>query len=481
MKNLGPLLFCITFSIIGFAQDTIAIDKSSYYGIDENHKMIVFQQLFLDSLVLNANKIERFELEGETYSMLENQQALLTTESYDVVKATDTFKLFVTSLPIIKLNSTDSIVDEPKRHATFSYVDIASSFKSNVGIEWRGNSALKYPKKSYDLELREDRFSEKSINFKFGSLRDDDDWVMNSVYNEPLKLRSYFSTKLWLDVQKPHYIAEEPKAKSYTDMVFAEVFLNETYQGVYLFSEQLDRKLLQLKKIKGDTVLGELFKAGSYNDGTAFKAAPEFNNAFPHWAGFEMEYPYENYEAHWDNLHDFIAFVSNSTDSEFKNKISSYLDIDNAVDYFLFINLLRGTDNMSKNYFLAKYDQDTPYFFVPWDLDGVMGTIQDGKRIATTDDILTNNLFQRLKATNASDYRAKVKARWKELRTNVYSGMKLFEHLDSTYNLMNDQKIYERDELAWGRTNKIADDYEYLKKWLSERLVYLDSVFEEFE
>jgi len=429
---------------------------------------------------LNTNELKRFKLEGMIYVMQNREQQLLNTESFNVVKATDTFQLFVTRLPIIKLNPTDSIVDEPKRHATLSYLDGSTRFRANIGIEWRGNSALKYPKKSYDLELRKDRFSEESMDFKFGSLRKDDDWVMNSVYNEPLKLRSYFSTKLWLDVQTPRYISEEPKAKSFTDMLFAEVFLNETYQGVYLFSEQLDRKLLQLKKIKGDTVRGELFKAGSYNDGTAFKAAPKFNNAFPHWAGFEMEYPYENYEAHWDNLHDFIAFVSNSNDSEFKNNISSYLDIDNAVDYFLFINLLRGTDNISKNYFLAKYDQDAPYFFVPWDLDGVMGTIQDGKRIPTTDDILTNNLFDRLKATNASDYNNKVQTRWKELRTKMYSDSQLFERLEKIFMLLRDNKVYERDELVWGRMNTISDDYEYLKKWLSQRLVYLDTFFVEF-
>jgi len=477
MKHIGLFLCFLTLSISVWAQQGTVASQSNWFGIDTSNHIIVVHQSKADSLIPSK---ESFKLGDETFKLIKRHNSWSPTEAYPVLKEQDTFTLYVTALPIIKLTAVDSIVDEPKRAADFSYVDRSTNFNAAVGIEWRGNSALKYPKKSYDMELRKDKLSEESIDFKFDSLREDDDWIFNSLYNEPLKLRSYFSTKLWLEIQQLSYAEKEPEAKSFTDVIYAEVFLNDTYQGVYLFAEQLDRKQLQLKKIKGDTVRGELFKAGSYKDGTAFKSAPKFNNAFPHWAGFEVEYPYENYEAHWDNLHDFVGFVANSSDTEFKNEIESYIDIDNAIDYFLFINLLRGTDNLSKNYFLAKYKEGEPYFFIPWDLDGVLGTIQDGKRIPTTNDVLTNNFFDRLKQTNAGDYRVRLKQRWQELRAGAFSDTQLFDRLDTTYEKMVTEKIYERDAAVWGRTETVTADYEYLRDWLSKRTAYLDSVFNEF-
>jgi hypothetical protein len=37
-------------------------------------------------------------------------------------------------------------------------------------------------------------------------------------------------------------------------------------------------------------------------------------------------------------------------------KISIVFNIDNAVDYFIFLNLLYASDNIGKNNYVAKYD-----------------------------------------------------------------------------------------------------------------------------
>lgn len=458
------------------AQSPVEGNENLYYGVDVQNKLIVCHEEAL-SAVLIENTLT---LDGLKYQLLESVSDLKTQQVYRVVKATDTFSLYITTLPIIKMTANDTIVDEPKRMADFSYASASESYQGAIGIELRGNSALRYPKKSYDLELRKDMSSEESVDFTFGDMREDDDWIMNSVYNEPLKLRSYFATKLWLELYAPSYLDKEPEAKSYSDVLFAEVFLNDRYEGLYLLSEQVDRKLLDLKKIKGDTVRGELFKAVGYADNTAFKGASDFNNAFPRWEGFEVKYPFENYEAHYENLHELITFVSTSSDTEFSQNIEKYLDINNAIDYFLFINLIRGTDNISKNYFLAKYKQGEPYFFVPWDLDGILGIIQDGKRIPTTNDILTNTLFDRLKSTNAAEYRNRLKQRWQQLREGVYSNDALLQRIDQTYHLLDTTRLYERDSLLWERPNTIVDDYKYMTDWLQKRLEYLDTTFDSY-
>ncbi|MBT8183413.1 MAG: CotH kinase family protein, partial [Eudoraea sp.] len=332
--------------------------------------------------------------------------------------------------------------------------------------------------KSYDLEFWTDSLSRNSKDLKFKGLRNDDDWILDGIYNEPLRLRSYFALKLWHSIHKPHYQLNEPKAKSTIDLVFAEVFKNSQYRGVYTFSESVDAKLLKLKENNDKQINGELFKASSYEGAPAFKKAPEYNNVFPHWAGFEMEYPIEDYRSHWDDLARLVNLVVNGSDEEFELKIGKVVNIENAIDYYLFVNLLRATDNLGKNYYIAKYDSQQPYFFIPWDLDGVMGIIQDGKRIATTDDILSNGLFDRLLKINPDGYKEQLKSRWNALRKEDFSNSSLFGSIDKIYNKFDSKNIYNRERQVWPNQLPKEAHYEYLKNWLTNRLIYLDTHFE---
>jgi len=471
------LVFSLVVIVNTWAQDSVAELTENYYGIDQKNKIILCHNILIDALIQKDSTRDRLQLGDASYIFINPPTQLKHTERYLVVNVVDTFQLYITSLPIIKIATPDTIVDEPKKIARMSYVDSTSNFTTTIGIELRGNSALKYPKKSYDLEIRKDSLSEVSADLKFGQLRKDDDWILNSLYNEPLKLRTYFSTKLWLEVHKPSYLSQKPKAKSSNDLVFAEVFLNETYEGVYLLSEPVDRKQLQLKKMKHDTVHGELFKANRYADASSFEKAPTFNNAFPTWGGFQMKYPYENYQSHWEGIYQFVALVSTEEDEDFIAQIEQYLDLDNAIDYFLFVNLLRATDNLGKNYFLARQNHDTPYFFVPWDLDGVLGCIQDGKSIATTNDLLSNGLFNRLLASNPSNYRGRLSKRWEELRATIYSNDRLIENLKEAYSFLDQHKIYERDSLVWPSEKNPMNDLTYMENWLKKRLLFLDGVY----
>ncbi len=472
------LLLLYIASASGHAQTTPPIIDATNFGIDEDFHMIVCRWDVMDSIFKAHPDLESVKLGGQEIRFLEAMKATKTTQKYQVAKAKDTFDLYFTKLPLVQFFAADpNIIKNKKKPAHFSVSNLGASIESDAGVELRGNSALKYPKKSYDIEIWEDPTSKKSKEITIAPLREDDDWQFNSIYNEPLKLRSYFSNKLWLDIHPPSYALEEPKAKSGSDVLPVEVFFNNRYKGVYLMNEQVDRKQLQLKKYKEETkeVKGELLKASSYQKNTSFNEAPEFNNAFPNWGGFGMKYPFENYEAHYEGLHGFIDFVVNASEENFKKDISKKLDMNNAIDYFLFINLLRGTDNIGKNYFIARYDAKSPYYFIPWDLDGVLGIIQDGKRIETTDDILSNHLFDRLLETNAGNYKALLKERWNSLRNASFSNASLLQRLDTIYQDYTSQLLYEREFKAWPETKPKEDDLTYMKGWLDKRLLFLDS------
>lgn len=153
------------------------------------------------------------------------------------------------------------------------------------------------------------------------------------------------------------------------------------------------------------------------------------------------------------------------------------LKLDNAIDYFLFTNLLRATDYLGKNYFITRYSEGTPNFFALWDLDGTLGIIQDGKRIATTDAVLSNHLFDCLKATNASNYKERVSQRWHALRKEVFSNESLHQKLDTYYQDFTKAGLSEREGAVWPNDPYREDDYQYMVLWLEERLKFLDSYF----
>ena len=312
-------------------------------------------------------------------------------------------------------------------------------------------------------------------------MRSDDDWILDGMYNEPLRLRSHIATNLWTKIHEPYYSEKEPKAKSGFEVKFVEVFKNNEYFGIYQFSESIDRKQLKLKKNVENTIYGELYKANSYDGGPDFTKSPsKFNNLFPHWNGWKTEYPFINYESDFANLSQFTNLVVNGTDEAFSKNIEKEVHITNAIDYYLLVNILRATDNLGKNYYLGKYDNNEPYFFIPWDLDGVLGIIQDGKRERVTNSVLGNGLFNRLLEINPNGYKEELKARWITLRASAFSNKALLSKIDKIYTNFTEDKVYEREQLIWrNKLNEVSneDHYEYLKLFLEDRLLFLDAHF----
>ncbi|GAA4271954.1 CotH kinase family protein [Aquimarina gracilis] len=471
----GICFILLTILPVTAQKNQLILPAKESYGVDYKNKIIVWN---LDiKKTSNQPSALAYKVSFENKLSLSIPiDSLSYSKKYQIQNRDTIFLLYLTELPLIKI-AADTILDDPKKVSNFSYFHKDTIRKANAGIEFRGNISLKFPKKSFDLEFWEDIKEKTSIDMQFADLRDDDDWILDGLYNEPLRLRSYIANKLWLSIHQPYYQDQEKDAKSGINLLFAEVFLNDQYVGIHALMEQVDRKLLQLKKYKKLNVRGELFKASSYDGAPSFKNAPKYKNIFPHWAGYEVEYPYENYKAQWKNIYKFTKFVIKAKDSVFKKKISKKFYLDNAIDYFLFVNLLRATDNLGKNFYISRYTKKTPYFKIPWDLDGTLGTIQDGKRIPTTDDILSNGLFDRLLKVNPNNYRKRLKERWTILRKRQLSNDALFKNIQDQYNYFLDHKIYEREQLIWSTDISLLDHLNYMKDWLSDRLQYLDTYF----
>jgi hypothetical protein len=385
------------------------------------------------------------------------------------------YHLYFTALPLISITTTAPIVDEPQVLGWFVLSDGSGTITSaDLGIEYRGSSTQNWPKKSYRMEFRTDSTGTQNLDVSLLGLRSDDDWNLLAQYNEPMRARNPVANALWRSIHAPYYQNLEPAAINGVRMKHTEVFVNGAYQGIYALSEPLDRKQLKLKKYD-QAIRGELYKGYTWGAST-FSYAPPYDNNSMTWGGFELEYPEEVID--WSSLHDFVDFVVNAPEADFLADYASRFVVSNAVDYFIFLNLLRATDNTGKNIYLARYDSGTPYFYAPTDLDGCFGVIWDGSPEDTTNDVLLNGFYERLMHDcGDGGFVAQVQQRWNALRTDLLTQGHIMGLFAQEVEELDTNGAYARESMAWPDYAYDPAQMDYLGNWLSARLTFLDSLF----
>jgi len=474
------LILSLIYSGICTSQILTINVSENHFNIDENNSLIVshiqnienYANLSgFDEIILNLNQNDYYFY--STPANLEYSNSYLIKDA----NSSNQYTLYFTQLPIISIESTNTIVDEPKVLANFIYSDEEQVLVSNIGIEIRGGSSQSYPKKTYDLEFWNDEIGDDTKNVQFDELRSDDDWILDALYNEPLRLRSYVANKLWLEIHTPNYISEESNAKSGSNVMYVEMFLDGQYNGIYNLSEQIDKKQLKLKSYN-DNIRGELYKGISWGAST-FTSLPSYDNGSRTWSGYEYKYPKEDDITDWGNLYQFTNFVINSSEIDFSSSIWTNFNEDNYIDYFLFLNLIRATDNTGKNIYLAKYNTNEPYFYIPWDLDGCFGTIWNGTNSNITNDILTNGFINRVLDLNPNYISISISNSWFIYRDTVFNNDTLSNSILEQYNFLKNNKIYEREAIVYPNYSFGEEDLSYMLNWLENRLIYLDIYFGE--
>ncbi len=468
------LLICL-INPSAYSQNTITI-PSGLFQVDHTKKVLLSN---VDISILNSEWIDENTTSlhfDEVYTLLQNVANFNYGSKFTVKNPNGTeYKLYFTKLPIIHITTPHTIVDEPRLFANFHLSENNGTIMtSNIGIEYRGGFSQSYPKKSLRLEFWEDSIGNETKDVQFLNMRSDDDWNLQAMYNEPLRFNNKTSFKIWDLIDTLHFLNDEPEAINGVNMEYSELFINNEYRGVYCMSERIDRKQVKLKKHNG-SIRGELYKGISWGASTFSQISP-YNNDSLIWSGFEYEHPEE--EVNWANIYDFVSFVINSSDTDFEANYQSYFSQENAINYFIFLNLARLTDNTGKNVYIGKYKQNEPYFFIPWDLDGSFGVIWDGSNENITDDLLTNRFFTRLlQDCNSNGFYTKLQNRWNELRQDRLTHQNIMSLFMSNYNYLEENGVYEREEIAWEDYSFPTNQLSYMNEWLTNRLDYLDNLF----
>ena len=397
-------------------------------------------------------------------------------------------------------------VSEPNKTSALEMLDMKA--------KWRGgitNGSGKH-KRNYHVKLK-DAAGEK-LERKFFGLRKDNSWILESCQVDMSRIRNRTLTDLWNDFSTPpYYISEEPKALTGTRGNFVELILNDEYRGIYCMTENMDRKQMKLKKYdeENNVTHGQLWKSKDWTYAVMMGTSPdggywpkyelsETNENSESWDQYYVKYPdFEDYgyQTDWSTLYNAVDFVCHSSDDEFRQHVAEYLDLPLVIDYYILQETILSTDNHGKNMFFAVYDkqEDKKITFGVWDMDATCGQRwsdsyyhssilrpdQDYAEFIQTHEHGDYNLFKRLRDTDAENFNARVRKRYRDLRQNELATESILSrfqtYLDEFKKAGSDEREYARwdyDSDIDGHKLDFDDEMYYLTDWFTRRMTYLD-------
>jgi len=380
----------------------------------------------------------------------------------------ETYTLIFTELPIVEI--TAATISDERNDGSIRITSAKPSLTMSdlkIGIKVRGASSRLYPKKPYSFELK----SEISLL----ELRKASDWILDASYKDKSLVRNRVSHAAYLMMRPrgPGGLAQNVVKGSPV-----EVILNGEYAGAYQLTERVDGDLLRLDK------KSLLYKAIDYDANFSKSSPVSSTKEKVTWHdGFELAHPKKG---SLKPLEDFVQFVVESSDKEFSKEIGGKLDLDSAVDFWIFVLLVSGADNITKNYYLAQQGGKggDKFYFIPWDLDGTWGYEWHGIKTPATDwwPVESNHLFERLYQNKSVGFAKKVSTRWKELRAGKLNEKQLESLFAERLEPLRRSGACVRNLARWGLWDGAKDiatvlDEDYRRDWIAERIKFLDKEF----
>lgn len=414
---------------------------------------------------------------------------------------------FESVLPLFIIESNTEIVDEPKVTATLKLInngpgqinrltDQPGDYDGLIGIEIRGASSSHYPQKPYLFETR-DSLGENN-NVSLLSLPEENDWVLLSNFNDKSFLRNLLAFHLF--EKMGHYA---PRAK------LCEVFVNKSYQGIYLFAEKIkrDKNRIDIAKLKPEDNAGEELTGGyifkvDYRDDDAFwtsKYSPIGHSDYTiHFVQYypdsdDITIPQQNYIKNFTDDFEDALYTKNFDDP---NGYRSFIDISSFIDYFIVNEVSRNNDGFKKSRYFHKDKNGLLCAGPIWDFDWAWKNISECHVVSSTNGsgwayhINDCNPWVKspgwmIKLIQDKTFAKQIDCRYSDLRESILSEDYLFHFADSIALLLENaqNRHFEKYPILGknvgapevdAQPESYRGEVEKLKTWIATRLNWLD-------
>lgn len=386
------------------------------------------------------------------------------------------------SMPIVSIDTLGNSVNT-KESYTDAKVTIydengtIDTQNADIAIRLRGNVTLNLDKKSYRF-----KFPKKTNPLSLG---DGAAKSWNLVAN-------YYDTSLLRNMAAYH-LGDMLDGMPYSaNCRSVEVYVNGTYQGVYLMTEAVN-------------------VAKSRINITENPALIEDNGYLVEMSWYDCDYPFyvehQQYDVKSDLSPDVeiskqqVDYISGYMDDALKalksgNKKSAeqYIDIASLIDNYIANEICKNVDSGWDSYYISKDAGGKLTFNPMWDYDLALGNFIDVKGYDDTAGLGVYNVSNcnansnqwLCYAVHNDWFREAVAVRWKEIYDDVKTlpqfvtdeakkNAASYERNFTKWNTLGKKVFSEPDEIAELSTHKAH--VEYLSKWLDNRITWLNTYY----
>lgn len=371
-----------------------------------------------------------------------------------------------TGLPVIKIDTENGKPITDKENyitANIKVIDIENdenNLEKETGIRGRGNSTWGYPKKPYRL-----KFDKKTSLFGLGKAKS---WVLLANYQDPTLIMNSVAFELG------HRFGLQ-----YTNHVnHVELFLNGTYQGSYMLTEQVQ---INEFRVNIDEDTGLLLELDTYYEEYQFKTdrinlTVTVKNPETTEGVAEAKRVMKDLEdALFDSRKDFP-----------NNNYKDMIDINSLINFLLVNEITRNSElQHPKSMFMYKEVDGKIQMGPLWDFDWGFGYRGSGfNYFANTTNMLlkpnyTGNLtgykfFCRF--FDDPEFRKAYKARWNELYTSKIANIDTY--IDDMAALL--QKSQTENFEIWKNNLDYNNQISSMKDWIKTRIESLNTAINQY-
>ena len=359
------------------------------------------------------------------------------------------------------------------------YVSKSYRFHAYTYIKLQGNSTLYLPKKNYTVNLYSDEKRSVKLNKEFKNWGFHNNFVLKAEYNDILHARNVVGAKLWSKVVQsrndydtlPEELKNSPNNGA-IDGFPVRVYVNGTYKGLYNWTIPKCDWMVGMNSANTNHVL----LSAEFNDNgdVAYRNNPcNFNTL---WDGGEDYFSVEVGKNSTELVSSLNTIIS-SIDNNDSASLEQSLDIKSAIDYFIFQEIILGTDGLAKNMLLATYDMHK-WYLSAYDMDSTFDLDWNGQILDYYDSDMPNspynNNFSELLFYIRSVYSHAYLERYVELRKSVLSCSSIIEEFEKYIGIFGED-VYIQDTAIYPNIPSVTDNtLESLRDFVRKRLKYLD-------
>ena len=361
---------------------------------------------------------------------------------------------------------------------------------------WQGTSSIAYDIKNFNIILRDDNRQEimyspypNCIPQSLFCLKAN---LMESTNAHNVGLADYVRKYLYIHNNPAQDI--DPRASRTIQGFPILLYINGELQGVYDFN--LDRYSTTAfgYNLPAHKDTCRVYEISANTNSTAGAFIPwSSDKDVTEWAWYKNDftgiYPPEIQNANNDDfaaLKNLISFVHDTSDRVFEIEFDTYFDKESVIRYYILVMVLGLVDSLGKNAKLVTYD-GVKWYFEFYDMDTAFGLDNTGalkydvdievdpEHFNTADSVL----WTRVRTLFYAD----IETEYYKMRNQDLTLDKIYECLftnqiekipESQYNLSTQKKYLDSGEyIMMSNGNR----YYNLKRWIKERLIYCDTLF----